>query len=193
MATAETTAVAVFPATADRWDDLAVVMGHDGDRGCYCQYWRLASSDYSRSDHRAGLRRQLDADLPPGLLAYVDGEPCGWCSVGPRHEYERLNRSRTIPPIDDVPVWVIVCFLVRVGYRRRGVARALLDGAIDFARRHDAPALEAYPVDPEGRRIDVSFAYVGTTGMFEAAGFRRIAETAARSAGRPRIVMRLNL
>jgi GNAT superfamily N-acetyltransferase len=105
----------------------------------------------------------------------------------------RLARSRTIPAVDDLPVWSIVCFLVRVGYRRRGLARALLQGAIHCAREHGAPAIEAYPVDPGAKRIDVGFAYVGTVPMFERAGFRRVVETDARSAGLPRWLMRLDL
>jgi GNAT superfamily N-acetyltransferase len=105
----------------------------------------------------------------------------------------RLVRSRTIPAVDDRPVWSIVCFLVRSGYRRRGVARALLQGAIACARGYGAPALEAYPVDPGGKRIDTAFAYVGTLAMFEQEGFRRVMETSARSAGLPRWLMRLEL
>jgi GNAT superfamily N-acetyltransferase len=170
-----------------------VLLGQDGERGCYCQYWRLSAGDFSRADHRASLRSQLDQELAPGLIAYLDGEPAGWCSVGPRHGYERLVRSRTIPTLDEQPVWSVVCFKVRVGYRRRGVARTLLAGAIDYARRHRATILEAYPIDTEGSRVDVGFAYVGTTSMFEAAGFRRIIETDARSAGRPRVLMRRDL
>jgi hypothetical protein len=106
---------------------------------------------------------------------------------------ERLVRSRTIPAVDDVPVWSIVCFLIRVGYRRRGVAIALLDGVMDLARRSGAPGLEAYPIDPEGRRADTAFGYVGFTPMFERAGFRRVLETAARSDRRARWLMRLDL
>jgi GNAT superfamily N-acetyltransferase len=104
----------------------------------------------------------------------------------------RLVRSRTIPAIDDLPVWSIVCFLIRVGYRRRGVARALLRGAIECAREYHAPALEAYPIDPGGTRIDVAFGYVGILSMFEQEGFQRIVETSARSAGLPRWLMRLD-
>jgi GNAT superfamily N-acetyltransferase len=96
-------------------------------------------------------------------------------------------------PIDEQPVWAIVCFMVRPGYRRQGVARALLVGAVEFARQAGVPALEAYPVDPEGHRVSVTFGYVGFTPMFEAAGFRPMVETDARSAHRPRILMRLEL
>lgn len=105
----------------------------------------------------------------------------------------RLVRSRTIPVVDDLPVWSIVCFNVRVGYRRRGVARALLEGAIAYARKHGVPALEAYPVDPGDRRVDTAFGYVGFVPMFEAAGFHTVVETSARSDRRPRVLMRLDL
>jgi len=95
--------------------------------------------------------------------------------------------------VDERPVWSVVCFVVRPGYRRRGVARALLDDGISYARSCEAVALEAYPVDTGGGRISDSFAYVGTTRMFEKVGFTRIMETAARSAGLPRWLMRREL
>jgi GNAT superfamily N-acetyltransferase len=126
-------------------------------------------------------------------LAYLDNQIVGWCGFGPRSEMGRLVRSRTIPAVDGLPVWSIVCFLVRPGFRRQGVTRALLRGAIDCARKHGAPALEAYPVDPGGRRIDTAFAYVGILSMFEQEGFQRIVETSARSAGLPRWLVRLDL
>jgi GNAT superfamily N-acetyltransferase len=145
------------------------------------------------AQRRKTMRRLLAHPTPPGLLAYVGKQVAGWCGLGPRSEMERLVRSRTIPLVDDRPVWSVVCFLVRTGYRRKGVAQALLQGAIDCAREHGAPALEAYPIDPEGRRVSTSLAYVGTTAMFERAGFRGVVETSARSAGLPRWLMRLEL
>ena len=107
---------------------------------------------------------------------------------------ERLVRSRTIAALDDVAVWSIVCFKVRVGYRRQGVARALLDGAIDYARDRTAPR-RSRPTrsTPTVNAWMSSFSYVGFTAMFEAAGFERLVETAAHSAGRPRILMRRSL
>ena len=169
-------------------------MGGNGDRGCWCQAPRGRAVGYGRAEpgeRREALRDQLADDPPAGMLAYVDGEVAGWCGFGPRPNLPRLVRSRTIPKVDDLPVWSILCFNVRVGYRRRGVAAALLDGVVAFAKRSGAPGLEAYPIDPEGGRVDVGFGYVGVTPMFEKAGFRRIVETAAHSAGRPRILMRL--
>lgn len=193
--------IMVVAATPDRWPDIEELFAHVP---CWCQYWRVSASAYGRAskgalhdgwlaERRAALKRQVEQPTPPGVLAYLDGRVVGWCGFGPRHEMERLVRSRTIPAVDNRPVWAIVCFLVRPGYRRRGVARALVRGAIECARAHRAPALEAYPVDPGGKRLDTAFAYVGTLPMFERAGFRRVMETAARSAGLPRWLMRLDL
>jgi GNAT superfamily N-acetyltransferase len=188
-------AIDVAPATAERWPDVEEILAATA-RECHCMYWRLASGDYSRSSpegRSAGLRAWADDGVPPGVIAYADGTPVGWCGIGPRARMERLVRSRTIRPVDDLPVWSIVCFAVRVGFRRRGVSRALLGGAVEVARDAGAPAVEAYAVDPGGRRVDVAFGYVGFTSVFEAAGFRRVEETAARSAGLPRWLMRLDL
>jgi GNAT superfamily N-acetyltransferase len=188
--------ITVLPATAERWADVQTLLGGDGDRGCWCQYWRHSASDYSDlgpGGGRRALRTQLDDEIAPGVIAYIGNEPVGWCGLGPRSRNERLVRSRTIPLIDDVPVWSVLCFKVRVGYRRRGVARALLQGAIDYARKHGAPALEGYPIDPGGKRLDVAFSYVGFVPMFEKEGFQQIVQTDAKSAGRPRILMRRDL
>ena len=188
------TSVEVVPATADRWDDVLAIMGRNGDIGCWCQAPRGVARGYGAAEpgsRRAALRAQLDDDPPAGMLAYVDGEVAGWCGFGPRPRLPRLERSRTIPKVDDQAVWSVLCFLVLPGFRRRGVAAALLDGVVAYARRSGAPGLEAYPIDPEGSRVDVSFGYVGVTPMFEKAGFVRVLETGARSDRRPRILMRL--
>ena len=187
--------IQVVPATVDRWADVVTLLGRSGDRGCWCQAPRGLVAGGAATEpgaRRKALRAQLDDDPPAGMLAYIDDEVAGWCGFGPRPKLPRLVRSRTIPTIDDRPVWSILCFNVRVGYRRRGVAAALLDGVIEFARRSGAPGLEAYPIDPGGGRVDTSFGYVGVTSMFERAGFRRVVETAARSDRRPRILMRLD-
>jgi GNAT superfamily N-acetyltransferase len=184
--------VEIHPATPDRFDDVIAVL----NPACACQYWRMTSGEYSRSSQEArfaALRAQLAETPAPGLLAYVDGEPAGWVGFGPRERIGRLGRSRTIPKVDDLPVWAVYCFTVRVGYRRQGIGRALLDGLIEYAREQGAPALEAYPVDTGGKRIHGTAAYVGTLGMFEAAGFVRIAETDARSDHLPRRLVRLGL
>jgi GNAT superfamily N-acetyltransferase len=184
--------VEVVPATPERIDDVVAVL----NPVCMCQYWRMSSGEYGRSTaegRRAALLAQLGESPPAGMLAYVDGRPAGWVGFAVRGRSGRLVRSRTIPKVDDLPVWAVYCFTVRAGYRRQGVARALLEGLIAYAREQGAPALEAYPVDTGGDRIHGTAAYVGTTGMFERAGFRRVVETAARSDHRPRWLMRLDL
>ena len=189
--------IEIRPATAERWSDIVTLLGGDGDRGCWCQAWRGSDGVFGRGEpgaNRLALQSQVEAgSFAPGLIAYLDGEPVGWCGLGPRAAMPRLVRSRTIPAVDDLPVWSIGCFKIRVGHRRRGVARALLAGAVAYARDMGAPAIEGYPVDPEGRRIDVGFGFVGFTPMFEAAGFRRVLLTDAHSAGRPRWLMRRDL
>jgi GNAT superfamily N-acetyltransferase len=189
--------IVVRPATADRWADVVTILGGDGDRGCWCQSWRGADAAFGRSEpgaNRERLRAQVASnDFAPGLLAYIGKEPVGWCGLGPRRAMPRLVNSRTIPTVDDLPVWSIGCFRIRVGYRRRGVARALLAAAAEYARERGAPAIEGYPIDPEGRRVDVGFGFVGFTPMFEGQGFRRVVLTDAHSAGRPRWLMRLDL
>lgn len=188
--------IRVVPATLERWPDVEVLLGGDGERGCWCQSWR-GKDEIARASGESRpqtLRRQLATDFPPpGYIAYLADQPVGWVGVGVRSATPRLMRSRTIPIIDDLPVWSIGCFRISVGYRRRGVARALLAGVIDAARAAGAPAVEAYPIDPGGRRVDVSFAFVGLASMFDAAGFRRVLTTDAHSAGLPRLLVRLDL
>jgi len=187
--------IEVVPATLDRWDDVVACIGADGDNGCWCQAWRGPAKGYGLPQgetRRETLRVQLGGDVPPGFLAYLDGEPAGWCGVSVRTETPRLQRSKTIPAIDDAPVWSIGCFKIRVGYRRKGVARALLAGVVEAARNAGAPGVEAYPVDPGGKRVDVGFAFVGIASTFDAAGFRRVLVTDAHSAGLPRHLVRLD-
>jgi GNAT superfamily N-acetyltransferase len=126
-------------------------------------------------------------------LAYVDGEVAGWCSVAPKAAHRALVNSRTIPHVDDEGVWSVVCFVVRPGYRRRGLMHDLLDGAVTHAQRMGAPAVEGYPVDTDGDRIDQTSGYVGTVALFEAHGFVRVQQTAGRRGGKPRWLVRREL
>lgn len=195
-ATGESAArIEVRPATLERWDDVVGCIGADGDHGCWCQAWRGPATAYGLPQgaaRREMLRTQLAGDVPPGFLAYLDGEVAGWCGLTVRTENPRLTRSRTIPAIDERAVWSIWCFKIRVGYRRKGVASALLAGVVAAAREAGAPGVEAYPVDPAGARIDTGFAFVGLASMFDKAGFRRVLETNAHSAGLPRLLVRLD-
>ncbi|CAN5746479.1 GNAT family N-acetyltransferase [soil metagenome] len=191
-----TTDIRVVPATPDRWADVETMLGGELDKGCWCQAWRgrdeiARQAGESRPET---LRRQIETDSPPpGFLAYVGNEVVGWCGVGVRGRTARLDGSRTIPKVDDKPVWVIGCFLIRVGHRRKGVATALLEAIVEAARRAGAPGVEAYPIEPVGRRANASFAFVGLASMFDRAGFRRVLTTDAHSDHLPRILVRLDL
>src|SRR3712207_516941 len=130
--------------------------------------------------------------IAPGVLAYDGGEVVGWAAVAPRAELP-FERSRKIPHVDDLPVWSIWCIRVRPGHRGKGISHALLEGAVEYARRNGAPAAEGYPVDNNGERVDLTMAYVGTRALFEKAGFVKAADTSSVSGGFPRVLMRLDL
>jgi GNAT superfamily N-acetyltransferase len=143
---------------------------------------------------RIAHMRNLCASEPgPGVLARVDGEAAAWCSVAPKSTYRALVNSRTIPHVEDDGVWSVICFVVKPGFRRRGLMHDLLNGAVAHARAAGAPALEGYPVDTEDGRVDQSSGYVGSVKLFEEHGFRRLAPTTGRRGGRPRWVVRLDL
>jgi GNAT superfamily N-acetyltransferase len=181
--------IAVWPVTRERWTDLAALFGPRGAcAGCWCMYWRRAAPDFLRGRgqaNRASLRRLVTSGRIPGLLAYLDRMPVGWCSVAPRDSFPRLERARVLPRIDAEPVWSVVCFYVARGYRRRGVSVALLEGAASFARRQGARILEGYPVDPRESDYADAFAWTGTAAAFREAGF-----TEARRVSPIRPIMR---
>ncbi len=186
----------IVPATEDRWSDVSALLDASGEAGCWCQAWRGHDAK-ARSGGRSRpelLRDQMrGGPPPPGYLAYLDGVPVGWVGVAVRTDTPRLLHSRTIPAVDDLPVWSIGCFRSRPGYRRRGIAKALLAGVVEAARRAGAPGVEAYPIDPQGARVEVGAGYVGIASMFEAVGFRRVLVTDAKSGGLPRHLLRLDL
>lgn len=184
------------PVTPDRFEDFADVVNRSRRvNHCWCLSHRLQAAEIERlggGNRELAMRRLCEREHPPGVVTYLDGEPLGWCNIGPRSEITRLARSRLIRPVDDVPVWSIVCVIVRPGHRRQGVTAPLLEGAVAYAVSHGAPAVEAYPVDPPGR-MDLTMAFVGTKSMFERAGFRLVGTTDATASGMPRLVMRRDL
>lgn len=189
----------IEPLTAATWDALAELFREGGDpRWCWCQHWRLRSKDMAAAkvpELRERLRAQAASPQPPGLVAFEGDRAVGWVSLGPRTEFERIVRSRVIPTIDDRPVWSIVCFAVSETARGRGVARALLDAAVDHARGQGATAVEAYPVIvPEDEPVHPDAAFTGTLPMFERAGFVIVADRASDpAASRQRVVVRREL
>ena len=172
--------VEILQLTTDRFADLAALFEEGGDpRWCWCTYFRVRGRDWTNStaeENRAVLetaaRENAADDRAPGLIAYDGTHAVGWVSVGPREDYERLAFSKVLAPIDDTPVWSIVCFVVGRRSRGSGIASALLAAAIDYARAHGATVLEAYPVEiASGSRVPSANVYHGTLSMFERAGF----------------------
>ncbi|WP_421734965.1 GNAT family N-acetyltransferase [Cellulomonas sp.] len=185
--------VEVLPAVG-RYDGFYEVVGvkKPGGSGCWCMAYR--DSRVPNEERAQYMRDECAQEPGPGVLAYVDGEAAGWCSVAPRSSYRRLMRSRTIPFVDDRDAWSIVCFVVRPAFRRRGLMHELLEGAVAHARSCGAEVVEGYPIDVEGGdRVDLISGYVGTRRLFEAAGFTQAAETTAHSGGRSRVIMRREL
>jgi GNAT superfamily N-acetyltransferase len=188
----------IHPLTKSRLPDLAALFGQGGDpKWCWCAYFRVRGMSWSNStaeDNRAVLERAVRRDArngrAPGLVAYSAGEAVGWVSLAPREEFERLQYSTVLKPVDERPVWSIVCFVVGRRARGRGVADALLAAAVDYARDHGATLLEGYPVDTGGGRIPAANAYHGTLGMFERAGFKLAAERRAAPASKVRPIVR---
>jgi GNAT superfamily N-acetyltransferase len=169
-----------------------VVNPNHREKHCWCLSHRLSAQEIrdrggeSRYEAMCSLSREK---IAPGVIAYLDGEPVGWCSISPRAQIPRLQNSKLIRPVDEVAVWSIICMVVRAGYRRRGVNRQMVLGALDYAKSLGAPAVEAYPVDPEGR-MDLTMAFVGTRKMFEDAGFKVVGVSDALASRLPRLIMR---
>ncbi|WP_419999436.1 GNAT family N-acetyltransferase [Streptomyces boninensis] len=188
-------AIEVRPATV--FEDVRAVIGPKKPTSnvCFCLSYRIPSKlnnelrGQARADYVAGLVRE---DPPPGVLAYDGDEPVGWAAVAPR-ESTTFARNRKIPHVDDLPVWSLWCIRVRPGHRKQGISHALIEGAVAFARERGAPAVEAYPLDNGGARVDLTMAYAGLRKNFERAGFVHAADTTSVLAGHPRVLLRRTL
>ena len=177
-------AITVLPVSEVPWDDVRAVFGTRGDPAtCWCQYFKVTNREFTETP-REQLERALCDQVPtvPGLVAYLDGEPVGWCGVEPRTRYPRILTSRVARASGEAPddegVWAVSCFVVRVGFRRRGVAGALLAAAVDHARASGARVVEGYPVDTAEKKASSAELYHGSLGLFEKAGFRVVARPA---------------
>ncbi len=198
MAHPPTAALEIHPLTTERLPDLARLFAQGGDpKWCWCASFRVRSLDFTKAvpaENRRVLERAVDTTAAegraPGLVAYRDGEAVGWVSVGPRDDYERLQHSRILAPVDDRPTWAIVCFVVGRRSRRQGVAEALLDAAVRYAAEHGARLIEGYPVDTGGGRIASANAYMGTLGMYERNGFREVERRRANRTSVERPIVR---
>jgi GNAT superfamily N-acetyltransferase len=190
-------ALAVRPLTPERWSDLETIFNAKGcsvARGCWCMYYRVSGKGYltrPSNDQRVGAKRALrglaSKDPPPGLLGYRGNTPVGWIALGPRESFAKLAKSPVMKPVDGRPVWSVVCFVVPSEYRKEGVARELLAGAIEYARKRGVELLEAYPVDKD-QPSAAEAPWFGSKRMFDEAGFK---EVARRRPDRPLVRLQL--
>ncbi|MHA6668380.1 GNAT family N-acetyltransferase [Homoserinimonas sp. A447] len=194
--------IAVVPANQASWDDLQAVFGTRGTPStCQCQWFKISHADWRSvpvDELRTGLRDQTNCGNPAarttsGLVAYLDGEPVGWCAVEPRTAYLRLLRSR-VPwtgrdeDKEDDGVWAVTCFVTRAGYRKRGVSRALAAATVEFARERGARAVEGYPlINEPGKEFIWGELYVGSRSIFADAGYSEVSRPTVR-----RAVMRID-
>lgn len=189
--------VTIVPANKASWDDLVAVFGSRGDPArCWCQRFRMSPGESWASEGpeelAARLRDQTACGQPnaqetSGLIAYVAGEPVGWCAVAPRPDHLRLVRNNRVPwagrdeDKSDSSVWAVTCFVTRAGYGRRGITHALAEAAVALARTQGARAVEGYPDLVEG-------GHVGTRETFLQAGLVEVHQPSKR-----KVVMRLDL
>jgi GNAT superfamily N-acetyltransferase len=187
-------AIDVRPATD--FDDVRTMVGpkRPDANVCWCLTYRIPSKENLslRGPDRGARVAQLMEAAPIGVLAYDGDVVVGWAAVAPRAD-TAFARNRKIPHVDNLDVWSVWCIRVRPGHRRKGISHPLLAGAIELARSRGAPAIEGYPVDNRGRKVDLTMAYVGTRALFEKAGFLKAADTSSVINGFPRVLMRLDL
>lgn len=183
----------IIPLTSDRWADLETLFGKQGAvGGCWCMWWRLDGRTFSANAgeaNKTAFKTIVDQGQQPGLLGYLDDVAVGWISLAPRSEYNaRFNsRSPVFKPLDDLPVWSILCFYVKPEFRNQAIARQMLSLTVDYARAQGIEWLEAVPLEISSSKKPNAL-YVGTVSMFEDAGFVR---AGYRRQDRP--FMRLNL
>ena len=188
--------MAILTRPATDFDDVRTLVGpkRPDANVCWCLSYRIPSKENQAltGSARGERVRQLIDEGPIGVLAYEDDEVVGWAAVAPRAD-TTFAGSRKIPHVDDLDVWSVWCIRVRPGYRGKGISHQLLEGAVTFARDQGAPAVEGYPVDNRGKKVDLTMAYVGTRALFERAGFTKVADTDSVLNGFPRVLMRLDL
>ena len=152
--------------------------------GCWCMFWKQTRKEFEAKkgeENRLELKRIVESGHEPGLIAYIGGEPAGWCAVAPRESYPALDRSRVYARVDAEPVWSLPCFFVAKKFRRRGLSVALIEAAVEFAKSRGAKIVEGYPKAPKSKDSPDVFAWTGTVGAFEKCGFTEAARRSETS------------
>ena len=172
------------PVTLDQWEDFQVLFTEPGiQNGCWCVYWRLRRVDcqhgYGEGNKQA-FKAVLESGQVPGILAYHEGAPVGWCAIARREETAVLDRSPTLKRVDNLPVWSITCFFISKPYRRQGMTELLIQAALEHAQLNGARIVEAYPLRTEISKILPYERYMGIQSTFERMGFKVVGERSER-------------
>ncbi len=166
------------PLTINRWKDLESLFGERGAcGGCWCMWWRLKRSEFERQKgkkNKVALKKIVKSGQVPGIIAYSEGRPIAWCSVGPRETFPALERSRVLKRIDDKPVWSVVCLFITKGFRKRGVSVAILRAAVVYAKKKGVKIVEGYPIEPKKGRWPDAFVWTGLPSAYLKAGFKEV-------------------
>ncbi len=173
--------------TSENWKDIEKLFGPQGAcAGCWCMWWKLSKSLFENQKgekNKKAFKKIVQSDQVPGIIAYYKNEPVGWCAIEPREKYKRLETSRILQPVDEKTVWSIVCFFIKKGFRRKGVSKALIKAAVNYAEKKKAKIVEGYPIDlSKKENYPDTFAYHGSMSSFKSAGFK---EVLRRSESRP--------
>lgn len=172
----------IYPVTINRWNDLVQLFENNGNPNyCWCMTWRMSNSEFrscNSNERKKKLKQKVRDDIPIGILGYIHEKPVGWCSVAPRETYSRLERSRSIPKIDNKKAWSITCFFIEPNYQLQNLTLDLLKGATDYAYSEGAEVLEGYPIEPKvengNLNYKVNYRFMGFLSTFLKAGFQNV-------------------
>lgn len=170
----------VYPLSPQRWVDLETLFGRSGAYGgCWCMWWRETRAEFARQGNRGNrtaFKQLVESGQPLGILGYRQSIPVAWCSIAPRSTYPSLLRSPVLRPIDEQPVWSLVCLFIHASHRRQGVALEMIRGAVEHVANAGGEIVEAYPTIPKKKDLPPVSSFMGTPAMFEALGFKRVAQ-----------------
>lgn len=170
--------IALEEAAPERWSDLQTLFGEKGAYGgCWCTYFRMRRSEFASrtgNERKEIMSELINSGKTPGIIAYMDGKPVGWCSIGPREDFVLLSLWRITKPIDSEQVWSIVCFYIDKKYRKKGVMKSLIKGSLAYAKKKGANIVEAYPIDPGDSNYPEPYAYTGIYRAFIDTGFEEV-------------------
>jgi GNAT superfamily N-acetyltransferase len=175
-----------YPLRKNNWKDFETLFGERGAcGGCWCMSWLLTKKEFDANKgagNKRKMKKLVESNAEPGILAYFNDEPIGWCAIAPRENFIRLEKSKVLKRIDDEAVWSIPCFFIKKEFRRKGFSTEILMAAAEYCKSKGVKIVEGYPAEPYANNIPAAFAWTGFPSSFRKAGFK---EVERRSKSRP--------